>query len=93
MAVLNTTSPATGLSYPKLFPLNSVPSCRTSVTSSIFLILKKKGLRTTLNPFPNYLRILYNSEVNEIKIDVAENHNVVILPTLEFCAFTLFGVT
>ncbi len=28
-----------------------------------------------------------------MSIDVAENHNVVMLPTLEFCAFTLFGST
>ena len=40
-----------------------------------------------------YFKMLYNSDVNEIRMDVAENQSVVMLPTLEFCAFTLFGVT
>ena len=40
-----------------------------------------------------YFKMLYNNEVKEINIEVAENHSVVIEPTLEFCAFTLLGST
>ena len=41
----------------------------------------------------SYFKILYSSDVKEIRMLVAENHSVVMLPTLEFCAFTLLGVT
>ena len=36
-----------------------------------------------------YFRILTRSEATEIRILVALTHNVVILPTLAFCALTL----
>lgn len=32
----------------------------------------------------NYFNILYNKETKEIKMDVAENHSVVMLPMSEF---------
>jgi hypothetical protein len=31
-----------------------------------------------------YFKMLYSREVSEIRMLVAENHSVVILPTLEF---------
>ena len=40
-----------------------------------------------------YFRMLYSSEVREMRMLVAENQRVVIEPTLEFCDFTLLGST
>lgn len=40
-----------------------------------------------------YFKMLYNNDVKDISIEVAENQRVVIEPTLEFWAFTLLGST
>ena len=37
--------------------------------------------------------MLYNNDVNEISIEVAENHSDVELPISEFLDFDLLGVT
>ena len=44
-------------------------------------------------PWHLYFKMLYNSEVSEMRMLVALNHSVVMLPTLEFWAFTLLGST
>ena len=41
----------------------------------------------------DYFKMLYNKEVSEMRMLVAENHSVVMEPTLEFCDFTLLGST
>ena len=40
-----------------------------------------------------YFRMLYKSDVNEIRMLVPVNHRVVVVPTFELRAFTLLGST
>ena len=40
-----------------------------------------------------YFKMLYSSDVSDIRILVAENQSVVEAPMLEFCALTLLGST
>ena len=50
----------------------------------MFVLFSKKEIENDSQPLLDYFKMLYNSDVNEMRIDVAENHSVVMLPTLEF---------
>lgn len=46
-----------------------------------------------LSLFQNYFKILNNKLARDTRMDVAENHKLVLFPISEFRALALFGVT